>query len=256
MEAPAEAAALLSRRASPTYFDNNKPSSPSASVLAYSTASDFPSRSPSVSHGPTDEEKHSLLRKDKSGAALAPRLLRSSEVPVWYAANQHILTGYRPLTPSVRFCLTSLGSLHNETVNIYSHLIPCALALTGNYALYEYFSARLPNAQLADRLVFHIFLTGSVICFGVSAAYHALLCHSKQYHDLWLRLDYVAIIVQILGSFVSGIYMGFYCEPGPRAFHWGMVSRASEVLRDTSPPATTRLRRGKTCHGDTPGRVS
>lgn len=226
MEAPAEAAAIISRHSSPTHFDN-KLAGPSAKVVAYTSASDIVSRpSSGFHHAQPDEEKHSLLHKEKPGSGAAPtsRLLLSSEVPVWYAANQHILTGYRPLTPSVRFCIASLGSLHNETVNIYTHLVPCALALTGNYALYEYFRARFPDALAADRLVFHIFLTGSVICFGVSAAYHALLCHSKQYHDLWLRMDYVAIIVQILGSFVSGIYMGFYCEPGPRAFHWGMVS--------------------------------
>ncbi|KAH6692356.1 mPR-like GPCR protein [Plectosphaerella plurivora] len=222
MEAPVEIASLLSRRSSPA------PSAESESPrIAYATANDLKLQQQQLHQHPRSPPPYT--EKEKTTQGHGPEhwpsngLRTIAEVPVWYAANHHILTGYRPLTPSVRFCLASLGSLHNETVNIYSHLIPGALALLGNAAILAYFRTHFPGALLADQLVFHIFLTGSVTCFGVSASYHALLCHSKKYHDLWLRLDYLAIIAQILGSFISGIYMGFYCEPGPRALHWGMI---------------------------------
>ncbi|KAH7375057.1 hemolysin-III related-domain-containing protein [Plectosphaerella cucumerina] len=225
MEAPVEIASLLSRRSSPT------PSAESPRI-AYATANDLKLQLQLQHHQQQQQQQQQnqprsppppYTEKEKAAGPSSSGLRTIAEVPAWYAANQHILTGYRPLTPSVRFCLASLGSLHNETINIYSHLIPGALALVGNAAILAYFRTHFPGALLADQLVFHIFLTGSVTCFGVSAAYHALLCHSKKYHDLWLRLDYLAIIVQILGSFISGIYMGFYCEPGPRALHWGMI---------------------------------
>jgi adiponectin receptor len=156
----------------------------------------------------------------------APKLHSSDEVPSWYAHNAYILTGYRPVTHSLQSCIRSLAYTHNETVNIYSHLVPAALALLCNYCFGSYFPSRFPQASWADQLVFHIYLSTSTICFGTSSAYHTLLCHSEHCAVLWSRLDYVGIIFQILGTFVSGIYVGFYCEPNLQKLYWAMVSKS------------------------------
>ncbi|KAF2179929.1 HlyIII-domain-containing protein [Zopfia rhizophila CBS 207.26] len=168
----------------------------------------------------SDRSEAPLLNEKK---AAEPRLLDSDQVPSWYAHNDYIRTGYRPVTKSIQLCLQSLAYLHNETVNIYSHLIPAAMAFLGNYFLARYFSWHFPRASWADQLVFHVYLTTSVICFGISSTYHTLLCHSAYYSDLWGRLDYVAIVFQILGSFISGIYIGFYCEPNLQKIYWSMI---------------------------------
>ncbi|KAJ6178219.1 hypothetical protein N7519_008680 [Penicillium mononematosum] len=152
-----------------------------------------------------------------------PRLLNRDEVPSWYAQNPYIRSGYRPVTPSIPRCLSSLLYLHNETVNVFSHLVPATIAFLGNGLLYGYFLTSFPNATWTDRLVFHIYLTTSVLCFGISSAYHTFLCHSVHVADVWVRLDYVAIVFQILGSFVSGIYIGFYCEPHLQKLYWSMI---------------------------------
>jgi adiponectin receptor len=151
------------------------------------------------------------------------KLHDSHHVPSWYAHNAFILTGYRPVTKSIPLCIRSLSYLHNETVNIYSHLIPGIIVLLTSYSFDRYFSARFPEATWADEVVFRIFLTTSVICFGTSAAYHTLICHSEIYASLWVRLDYVAIIMQIIGSFIPGIYFGFYCEPRLQKLYWSMI---------------------------------
>ena len=153
------------------------------------------------------------------------KLHDSHHVPSWYAHNAFILTGYRPVTKSIPLCIRSLSYLHNETVNIYSHLIPGIIVLLASYSFDRYFSARFPEATWADEVVFRIFLTTSVICFGTSAAYHTLICHSEIYASLWVRLDYVAIIMQIIGSFIPGIYFGFYCEPRLQKLYWSMVCK-------------------------------
>ena len=152
------------------------------------------------------------------------RLLTRDQVPAWYQTD-HILTGYRPVAHSVRRCLESLGFCHNETVNIYSHLVPAAATLLGHWLLARHFALRFPLAPWADRAVFHLYLATSALCFGVSSTFHTLLCHSPSYSALWLRLDYVAIIVQIIGSFISGLYVGFYCEPHLQKTYWSMVSK-------------------------------
>ncbi|KAK3903968.1 HlyIII-domain-containing protein [Staphylotrichum tortipilum] len=150
------------------------------------------------------------------------RLLSITQIPSWYA-DPFILTGYRPVTPSVKSCFGSLGYLHNETANIYSHLIPALCCIVLAALVSGYFRATFPRATRTDRLVFEIYLATSVLCFTVSSFYHTLLCHSRHYRDLWVRFDYLTIVVQILGSFVSGIYVGFYCEPRLQQLYWSMI---------------------------------
>lgn len=151
------------------------------------------------------------------------QLLLASEVPSWLATNPFLLTGYRPVYGSVSLCLDSLLFAHNETVNIYSHLIPAIIALASNYFLNQYWSERYPTAAFADQLAIHAYLTSSVLCFGISSLYHTLDCHSQALSGLWNRFDYAAIILQTVGSFVSGIYVTFYCIPHLQKRYWTMV---------------------------------
>ena len=63
------------------------------------------------------------------------------------------------------------------------------------------------------------------ICFGLSALFHTLKNRSSHSSDLWARIDYIGIIILMLGDFVSGIYMSFYCEPILQNTYWIMVRR-------------------------------
>lgn len=47
--------------------------------------------------------------------------------------------------------------------------------------------------------------------------------HSQRVSELCLRIDYTGILSLILGSFVSGIYVGFYCEPFLQKVYWAMI---------------------------------
>ena len=48
-------------------------------------------------------------------------------VPEWLKDNQYLKQGYRPSTNSFRDCLKSVFRWHNETGNIWTHLIGFAL---------------------------------------------------------------------------------------------------------------------------------
>ena len=149
---------------------------------------------------------------DRPAAKPSPRkhhLLMASDVPSWYAHNPYLRTGYRPVNASVKLCVDSLRFVHNETVNIFSHLIPAVIAVIGNCFLHLYFHKFYPSSFLADRVAIHLYLTTSVICFGISSVYHGLNCHSEAYFNLWSRWDYAAIGLQTIGSLVSGIYVTF-----------------------------------------------
>src|SRR5436190_396371 len=56
-------------------------------------------------------------------------LLLWDELPLWQQDNHYIRSGYRRESRSYRESFASLGYLHNESVNIYSHLLG-AIAIT------------------------------------------------------------------------------------------------------------------------------
>lgn len=181
------------------------------------------------------DAKPSPSRRSSLLASLYPQLLSIESIPTWYGENPYIRTGYRPVFSAAAPCFRSWLYLHNQSGNIYTHLVPgVAVATAGNAALAWYLAVRYPvgaasGASLADRLVLHAYLTACAACFGVSAAYHTLLCHSRELADLWIRLDYVGISVLIMASFVPGLYMGFYCEPWLLRGYLAMVG--SRMLR-------------------------
>lgn len=152
-----------------------------------------------------------------------PTLLSYDELPAWQKDSPFIIHGYRPESNSAHACFASWLYLHNETINIYTHLLPGIVFLASEVMIYQYFEASYPMATVSDRLIFAFFLLTAVLCLGLSAMFHTFLSHSPHVSHIWLQLDFVGIIVLILGDFVSAIYVGFYCEPGLQRIYWAMV---------------------------------
>ena len=142
----------------------------------------------------------------------APKLVRYADVPHWIQDNTFIHAGYRPISHSTTACLQSLSYLHNESVNIYTHLLPSLSILFLSTSLYAFFVSEYPDATLTDRLVLGLFLAGAAGCFGASALFHTLCNHSERVCGIWLRVDFVGILVLMETSFVSGVHVAFFCE--------------------------------------------
>ncbi|KAJ5547620.1 hypothetical protein N7513_004854 [Penicillium frequentans] len=159
----------------------------------------------------------------------AQRLLSYNDVPEWYSDNPYILTGYRPISNSSQTCLSSLFYLHNESINIYSHLIPAIIFLLAEWTLYQYVQTWYPYTPIRDQIIFAFFLLTATICLGMSAAFHTFMNHSEDVCNLWLQLDFIGIVVLTLGDFVSGINMVFYCEHDLKCIYWGMIGTLSLV---------------------------
>jgi adiponectin receptor len=152
-----------------------------------------------------------------------PLLLSRNEVESWRQDNPYILRGYRPLSRSMAKSVLSWTYLHNETMNIYSHLVPAICVLMTAPFTYRVFISSYPLAVADDLALLAFFLFSVVVCFSFSAGFHTLQNHSKHVCNLSLRCDYVGIIILILGEFVSGVRMGFFCEPRLRMVYWTMV---------------------------------
>ncbi|KAL6910523.1 mPR-like GPCR protein [Trichoderma evansii] len=165
----------------------------------------------------------SQARSSTPGAGKACKvLLTFDQLPKWHQDNEFILHGYRPISGSARISFRSWSYIHNESVNIYSHLIPAVVFLLGEWYIIQYLTTRYPNITSVDYFIFSFFLLTAVVCLGLSTTYHTLMNHSSDVEQLWLRFDLVGIVVLTLGDFVSGIYMVFWCEPLERKIYWSM----------------------------------
>jgi len=153
------------------------------------------------------------------------KLLNFNEIAPWRQENRWVRGGYRPLSNSVHESVKSLFYLHNESMNIYTHLIPALAILlpliwTGDYA----FVSRYPNASFHDRLIFFIYTCGVLACFLSSSIYHLFMGHSKAAHDTCLKVDFMGVLALILTAFISLEYVDFKCYSTYRNIHWTMVS--------------------------------
>jgi adiponectin receptor len=146
------------------------------------------------------------------------------DLPSWQQDNHYIHSGYRPASNSLRKSFASLGYLHNESVNIYSHLTGAILFFILGFLLYGIIRPRYETASPGDVLVFSCFFLGAALCLGMSATYHTISNHSQYVAKFGNKLDYVGIVFLITGSFIPSIYYGFYCQPKLQMAYWTMVS--------------------------------
>ena len=153
--------------------------------------------------------------------ANTPPLLKWSALPAWQKDNQYILAHYRPASFSYSNSVQSIFYLHNESVNIHSHLLGSFLFLCLSFSVYAF---REYPVSSSDIVAFGCFFFGAVICLGMSATYHILSNHSPSVNKFSNQLDYVGIVALITGSFIPSIYYGFFCEPALQRLYWGMVS--------------------------------
>lgn len=156
-------------------------------------------------------------------------LLTYDELPEWHQDNVFVRGSYRPVSNCSWTCMKSILSLHNETLNIWTHLIPASGFVCGMLLVQMLIDHYFPEATALDRFVFGCNVAAAIVTMALSSLYHTLMCHSEHVSNLWLRVDYVGILSLILGSFFSGIYMGFHCQPGPRNIYWSMIVILSTI---------------------------
>ncbi|KAF2731050.1 Hly-III related protein [Polyplosphaeria fusca] len=159
---------------------------------------------------PTSQE-----RKLDPAARSKPPFLTFSQLPKWYQDNPYILTRYRPVSDSYHACIHSLTYLHNETLNIYTHLLPALVLALLLPTLQLHISRTSPSAPWTDRIILTLTPLAALATFSLSTTYHVLMNHSPFISASCLLADYSGILLLILASFVSGIYVGFYDS----AFH-------------------------------------
>jgi len=155
-------------------------------------------------------------------------LLQWNDLPSWQKDNEFIISGYRQASGSFRESLNSLQHIHNEVVNIYSHLLGAVLFA----ALPIYVCVKVRNhaiVQVGDIIGFAAFFFGATLCFFLSASFHIMSNRSEKVAAHWNQLDYLGIVILIWGSIVPSVYYGFYCDPNLQKLYGTLVSVQAAV---------------------------
>lgn len=164
-------------------------------------------------------DNSTLLQKAKTQV-----LLLFDELPAWAKDNEHILSGWRPETNSYWECLKSMGYIHNESGNIYTHLFAALWMVVLGSWWREYANYWYPASNSDDAIVFLLFFLGGTVCYLLSTAYHVFSNHSHAAHLFCLKLDFLGILTVIAGCFPPGLWYTFPCTSRQIKFTWIAVS--------------------------------
>jgi len=157
----------------------------------------------------------------KSLASHGQPLLKYDECPEYLKSNPYIRTGYRS-AQSLPQCLRSVFSFHNETLNIWTHLLGFVFFLS--ILLWDFWAPPIPSRiTWQDFAVILIIIGCYQICMIMSAVFHTFTSHSQDAHELCLQMDLAGIGASITASFLCGIYYAFWCYPLLCAFYMSTV---------------------------------
>ena len=104
-------------------------------------------------------------------------------------------------------CLRSVLSLHNETLNIWTHLLGFLFFLT--ILLWDWFA---PPSRVTwqDFAVILTIISCYQLCMIMSAVFHTFTSHSQEASEFCLLMDLAGIGASITASYISG---GSQCYP-------------------------------------------
>ena len=151
-------------------------------------------------------------------------LIHWNELPTWRRDNDYIHHAYRQTQHSYRHSIRSLFYLHNQSVNIWSHLNGAIGVVIYSLYLYYFIFPRYKTTSSSDVYVFTCFGGGASLCLGTSAIFHTVLDHSQEVARWGNKMDYTGIVALIVGSHVPALHYGFSSKPTVGASYLSTVS--------------------------------
>jgi adiponectin receptor len=166
------------------------------------------------------------------------RTVAWQKISEWQFDNNYILSGYRPEKVDYLDIFASLGFLHTETCNVYTHLLGALLLpLVATVFLRYLGEPQFLNVLYMDYAMFGLYFWCAEICLVLSALYHLMMPHSHRVEQFWHRMDMLGIVIVTVGTFSSGIYFVFFCEASLQKLHWAIISLLATVTTHPTLPA-------------------
>lgn len=216
-------AGRLQRLSSAAASPHARPADPprASSVEAAELALPAPARAPArADAAPT-------RRRERGGAAArsawaCPPLVRVEELK-WMPEEEYILSGYRE-NFSARQNGASLFALHNQTVAVWTHLLPAVLLPAAYAAVHARHLADAP-AELRFASAFAAALQTSQLL--ASALAHTFYNESMRHYRLWWKLDFTFICVGMYAYCLRFGYAALMCTTAERrAMFWMLAAGA------------------------------
>ncbi|EED11851.1 adiponectin receptor, putative [Talaromyces stipitatus ATCC 10500] len=124
------------------------------------------------------------------------RTVTWQKISEWQFDNQYILRGYRLPKADYLEILFSLTFLHNESCNVYTHLIGALLLPLVAATLLRYLAEpQFVNVSSMDYSMFGIYLGCAEICLVLSTLYHLMQPHSHQVEQFWHGMDLLGVVI-------------------------------------------------------------
>ncbi|KAH8900395.1 HlyIII-domain-containing protein [Thozetella sp. PMI_491] len=148
-------------------------------------------------------------RTSKSG------LISIADLPVPWQYNAHVIHGYR-FTKSLSHCIHSVFHLHNETFNIWSHLLGCLylikILLSGGPLLHH---GAEDGAELVGfAAIYYVYIAAAVLCTACSVSWHTMRCIAS--HDrmsCFSSLDLMGVTTMAIASVLVTQFVAFADAP-------------------------------------------
>ncbi|KAJ8362460.1 hypothetical protein AAFF_G00373860 [Aldrovandia affinis] len=150
-----------------------------------------------------------------------PCTVKAADVP-WVFREPHILAGYRPPDQAWRYYLLTLFQRHNETVNVWTHLL-AALAVLAKFRQLAETVDFLRDPHACPLLVV---LLSALAYLSFSALAHLLCARSELSHYTFFFLDYVGVALYQYGSALAHFYYAVEEEWHARVRGWFLPTAA------------------------------
>lgn len=134
-------------------------------------------------------------------------------VPMW-AKKQCIYTGYRKHR-GLAECFRSILMLHNETINIWTHLSGFLIFLNMSYHNY--------NNSSNSEIYKGVYILSAMTALATSTVYHVTTATTEKIHDFMLKLDLLAICIHISVCLVTCIHLWLWCYPTIASIYIGIL---------------------------------
>ncbi|KAG8347717.1 adiponectin receptor protein 1 [Trypanosoma vivax] len=175
-------------------------------------------------------------------------LYRHTQVPDHLVDNRNIFTGYR-MNYTTRMCISSMFALHNETFNIWTHLVGFFIFIVVIFIFFYMVFFPALFTQIADSdedgnattlqsgtsefiterwllsFLFGSYSLSCLACMLFSFTFHTIMPHHNHRIYSWAHaMDYMGITCLIVGSFLPMCFLCFGCHPHLRWVYLTMIS--------------------------------
>lgn len=166
------------------------------------------------------ELKGSLYNYDKALINCKERTLNFYELPFQWRENKYIIYGYK-FAPSHAHAWHGVGCLHNESMNIWTHLL--GACFVGYLSLYHFPQTDYyTHGTFIDHLVMYQFHLSAILCLLFSVIWHTYTNIAiLDIRSKFACFDYTGITILIISSIITTEHLALYDHP---IYKYGFIS--------------------------------